>query len=247
MQWYDALCRLQAKVIEKPGQPSVIPVTGVVACYLSVAYGLYLLEHNVELQARLIQRLKNPGNFQGAYYELMVASAFVLAGFKLNLEDETVPDQKHCEFSAISPATGKKYWVEAKMRAVAGELGRTSADGTSSANPLSSLVKQLNAALAKPAADERMIFIDLNAEMPADASDDKRPTFVGAVTKRLERYERNELKVGERAYIFVTNANFHKNLDTPAQLLSVPFGLGMPDFNRPGKSSSVAHVLCVKV
>jgi hypothetical protein len=235
MQWYDALCRLQAKVIEKPGQPSVIPVTGVVACYLSVAYGLYLLEHNVELQARLIQRLKNPGNFQGAYYELMVASAFVLAGFKLNLEDETVPDQKHCEFSAISPATGKKYWVEAKMRAVAGELGRTSADGTSSANPLSSLVKQLNAALAKPAADERMIFIDLNAEMPADASDDKRPAFVGAVTKRLERYERNELKVGERAYIFVTNANFHKNLDTPAQLLSVPFGLGMPDFNRPGK------------
>jgi hypothetical protein len=43
-------------------------VTGFVACYLGVAYALYLLDHNAELQARLISRLKNPGNFHGAYY-----------------------------------------------------------------------------------------------------------------------------------------------------------------------------------
>lgn len=234
IQWYDALCRLQRRYITQPGLPTEMPVTGVVACYFSVAYGLYLLDHNIELQARLIQRLKNPGNFQGAYYELQVASAFLLAGFKLELEDETDPSQKHCEFSATSPVTGKKYWVEAKMRAVAGELGRTTADGTKSSNPLSSFIKQLNSALAKPADCERMIFLDLNAEMPADVSDGNRPAFIESVNKRLGNYEKKELPEGEQAYLFVTNLNFHKNLEGLAQLVAFPVGLGIPDFNRPG-------------
>jgi hypothetical protein len=236
MQWYDGLCHFQRKHITQPGRPTNMPITGVVACYFSVAYGLYLLEHNAELQARLLKRLKDPGNFQGAYYELQVASGFLLAGFKLALEDETDPKRKHCEFNATSPTTGKKYWVEAKMRAVAGELGRTAADGatTKSSKPLSSLIKHLNAALAKPADCERMIFLDLNAEMPADVSDENRPAFVEAVNKRVAKYEKNELPEGERAYLFVTNLNFHKDLDGLAQAAIVPVGLGIPDFNNPG-------------
>jgi hypothetical protein len=234
MQWYDALCRLQRKYITTPGQPSKMPVTGVAACYFSVAYGLYLLDHNAELQARLIRRLKDPGNFQGAYYELQIASAFLLAGFTLALEDETDPTQKHCEFNATSPVTGKRYWVEAKMRAVAGELGRTTADGTKSSNPLSSLIKHLNRALAKPADCERMIFLDLNAEMSADVSDDNPPAFVGTVNKRLRDYEKNELPDGEKAYVLVTNLNFHKNLDALAQLVAWPVGLGVGNFNNSG-------------
>lgn len=234
MQWYDGLCRYHRQHITLPGTPADMPVTGVVACYFSVAYGLYLLDHNVELQDRLIRRLKNPGNFQGAYYELHVASAFLLAGFALALEDETDPNQRHCEFNATSPVTGKRYWVEAKMRAVAGELGRTEADGTRSKKPLSSLIKQLNAALAKPADCDRMIFLDLNAEMPPYVSDENRPPFVAAVNQRIQRYEANELPAGESAYLFVTNVAFHKNLDAVAQLVVWPIGLGIRDFNRPG-------------
>lgn len=236
IQWYDAVCRLQKRYITEPGRPTNMPVTGALACYFSVAYGLYLLDHNAELQARLLQRLKNVGNFQGAYYELQVASAFLLAGFKLAIEDETDPGKRHCEFNATSPVTGKRYWVEAKMRAVAGELGRTAADGTNSkaSKPLSSFIKQLNAALAKPADCERMIFLDLNAEMSSDVSEDNRPAFVEAVRKRLERYEKDELPEGEKAYLFVTNLNFHKDLNASAQLVAWPVGLGIPDFNRPG-------------
>jgi hypothetical protein len=234
MQWYHALCHLQRRYITQPGRPAKMPVTGVAACYFSVAYGLYLLDHNVELQDRLIQRLKNPGNFQGAYYELQVASAFLLTGFTLALEDETDPSQKHCEFNATSHFTGKKYWVEAKMRAVAGELGRTTADGTKSSNPLSSFIRQLNSALAKQADCERMIFLDLNADMAADVSDDNRPAFIESANKRIASYEKNELPGGEKAYLFVTNLNFHKNLDQLAQLVAWPVGLGIPDFNRSG-------------
>lgn len=234
MQWYDHVCRLQRQSIKTAGVPASMPVTGVLACYYGLAYGLYLLDHNVELQDRLVARLKNPGNFQGAYYEVVVARALISAGFELTLEDETDPGSKHCEFAAVSKKSGEKFWVEAKMRGVSGLLGRTEADGATSSNPISRLVPQLNAAFQKPAAGRRMIFIDLNAEMSVDASDERRPTFVSKVNARLQRYEKTELPKGESAYLFVTNMTFHRELDALAQMVAIPVGVGIPDFNRSG-------------
>jgi hypothetical protein len=162
MQWNHAYCLYQRQWLETPGEVHSTEITGIVACYLGVAYELYLLEHNVELQQRLINRLKNVGNFQGAYFELIVASVLIRAGFTLTLEDETDPDTKHCEFAAVSKATGKRYWVEAKMRSVAGMLGKTTGDGGADNDPFARLINHLNGALKKPALDQRLIFIDLN-------------------------------------------------------------------------------------
>lgn len=230
MQWYEAYCLYQAKVIKKPGEVTSSEIIGVVACYLGLAYSLYLLHHNVELQARLLARLKDKGNFQGAYYELMVANTLIRAGFTLTLEDETDGQSKHCEFAATSGATGKRYWVEAKMRAVAGLLGRTEHDGTASDNPLSSFNKHLTGALAKPAEDDRLIFIDLNTTF--ELTDDQRPTWAKSLNAMLARYERNHPDA--RAYVIVTNAPFHRMLDEHPLFVAVPYGLGMEDFNRPG-------------
>jgi len=232
MQWYELCCRYQAQTIKTPGKVHSAEITGVVACYLGAAYALYLLDHNVELQARLINRLKDPGNFQGAYYELVVASVLIRAGFVLALEDETDPALKHCEFSAVSATTGKRYWVEAKMRSVNGLLGRTAADGGPDGKPLARLVPHLNAALKKPASDERLIFIDLNA--PPVVGGDGKPDWVVPAMKRLERYERLRPGNAPTAYVFVTNMAFHRALDTRPSMAAAPFGLGMPDFNRPG-------------
>jgi hypothetical protein len=52
------------------------------------------------------RRLKDPLNFQGAYYELIVANILIRAGFTLVLEDETDGKSRHCEFAAISKHTG---------------------------------------------------------------------------------------------------------------------------------------------
>jgi hypothetical protein len=191
IQWYDAFCRYQQATIKTPGAATESVVTGVVACYLGLAYGLYLLAHNVELQERLIARLKVPDQFQGAYYEVIVASILIRAGFELALEDETDGTTKHCEYSARSRRTGKKFWVEAKMRSVAGLLGKTEMDGTTNPNPLNRFVPQLNDALAKPAADERLIFIDLNADPNPEAAE--QPPWIEQAARRLERYEANEL------------------------------------------------------
>jgi hypothetical protein len=234
MQWNDAVGRFFASAGGELGEVQESQVTGLIACYYGVAYGLYLLEHNVELQDRMIHRLKNHGQFQGAYYELAIANTVIRAGFELTIEDEADPNTKHCEFAAISKMTGKKYWIEAKMRGVVGLLGRTAADGTTSAKPISHLVRHLNSALAKPAADQRMIFIDLNADMSLKVGDENRPRFIDLATRRLEQYEMNELRAGEAAYVFVTNLSFHRDLESHAQVAAFPFGLGVPDFNRPG-------------
>jgi hypothetical protein len=232
MQWYDNYCHYQHEYIKKPGEIYNTPVTGIVACYLGLAYSIYLLDHNVELQTRLVHRLKDPKNFQGAYYELIVANILIRAGFTLTLEDETDAATKHCEFSAVSTHTGKKYWVEAKMRSVIGLLGKNEKDGTSNRNSISQLIPHLNGALKKPATDERLIFIDLNAE--PEFTEDRKPTWHDKAIARLERYEVENLKPGEKAYVFVTNMAFHRKLAEEPVPTAAPFGLGMPDFNRPG-------------
>jgi hypothetical protein len=231
LQWFDAVGRQHQRTIKAPGEVVSAEVTGVVACYFGVAYALYLLDHNAELQARLINRLKNVGNFQGAYYELIVASILIRAGFTLTLEDEADPDAKHCEFAAVSKKTGKRYWVEAKMRSVNGLLGRTAADGGPDAKPLSRLIPHLNGALKKPAKDDRLIFIDVNATPVIGA--DGKPEWLEPAMARLERYEREELDPALSAYVFVTNMAFHRQLDAAPSIAACPFGLGMPEFNRP--------------
>ncbi len=232
MQWYDTYCRYQQATIKTPGVMAEAPVTGIVACYLGLAYNLYLLAHNVELQKRLIARLKVPDQFQGAYYELIVANLLIRAGFELELEDEADGTSKHCEFSARSRRTGKKYWVEAKMRSVVGHFGKTAADGTTRTNPLRRLIPLLNDALKKPAADERLIFVDLNAEMTTNS--DGKPLWIEAAARRLERYEKEDLAAGIVAYVFVTNFAFHRYLHDPPMFTGVFLGLGIPDLNRPG-------------
>jgi hypothetical protein len=54
MQWYDAYCKYQQATIKSPGEVCNANVTGVVACYLGLAYSLYLLDHNVEIQEPVV-------------------------------------------------------------------------------------------------------------------------------------------------------------------------------------------------
>jgi len=230
LQWYDECCRLQRSYLQPSGEIKSLPMTGVVYCYLGLAYSLYLLKHNVELQDRLIKRLKNQANFQGAYYELIIANSLIRAGFDLVLENETDSATKHCEFAAVSKKTGKKFWVEAKMRAVVGLLGKTENDGTKNMDPTSELIKHLNDALKKPAGNERLIFIDLNT----DPYDGKKPSWIERAGKKLDWYEKG-LDPNQRAYVFVTNTPFHRSLRNeqqgPALLAQC---LGIPDFGKVG-------------
>ena len=116
------------------------------------------------------------------------------------------------------------------MRSVAGLLGKTDLDGTKNDNPLSHMSRHLTAALKKPASDDRLIFVDLNA--PFHAEKGNKPAWVDRARHALERYEGRHDDAN--AYVIVTNLPFHRMLNKPPAIMALPMGLGMPEFNRPG-------------
>lgn len=119
MQWYDKACLLQAGHAKEPGALFSTPMTGAVSAYNRLAYNLYLIAHNSkDIQTRLIARLKNKENFQGAFFETQAAAWLIKAGFELEFQDESDRTSKHCEFTATYTASGDKYSVEAKSREI---------------------------------------------------------------------------------------------------------------------------------
>ncbi len=213
--WYHYLCEQQQVLIEEPGKVHVGNMTGAVAAYMWLAYDLYALDHNVELQAKLIGRLKDVGNFPGARYEVFVAATLIRAGFELEFENEDDRSSSHCEFVATHKRTRKKFSVEAKHRA--GSKFR--------------LGRQLNRALAKQADHERIVFIDIN--VPDDRAGSEVPEYLNAALVDLRAFEGRKIngRALPRAYLIVTNTPWQHHLGTEGfRCSAIADGFQIPDF-----------------
>ena len=217
LQWYDAVCALQRRAHFEPGEVRSAPMTGAAAAYYRLAYSLYLLAHNAELQDILIKRLKNPEQFHGAYYETLVASWFILDGFELSLENESDVHHTHCEFTALHKASGKRYSVEAKSRAA-------NKDHLDVGN-------QLVKALRKEAAHPRVVMIDENMRFDPTMTEE---VWEGEVMRSIKGREATLTIDGApapAAFVIVTNHPFHYDLESTQTALAVlALGFKIPDF-----------------
>jgi hypothetical protein len=215
LTWYGKACACLNQAIKEPGKVHTTQGSGAVAAYLHLAYDLYSLDHNAELQEKLVKRLRDTNNFAGARYEVFVAASFIRAGFDIEFENEDDRATTHCEFTATYRRTGARFSVEAKRRA--GHRLR-----------IGSL---LNNALSKHADHRRVIFIDMNAV--DDAVSEKRPGFLEAALTRLRSFEGKPLSGRSRpsAYVFVTNYPWDLHLDGPAPRCTfLVEGFQIPDF-----------------
>ncbi|MHB1236854.1 MAG: YecA family protein [Gallionella sp.] len=220
LQWYDKVARLQTAHAKEPGALFSTPMTGAVSAYNRLAYNLYLIAHNGKnIQTRLIARLKNSGNFQGAFFETQVAAWLIKAGFELEYENEADGLTTHCEFTAIYTATGEKYSVEAKSRATK--------PGGSVRTPVG---RQLGQALTKKADHRRLVFLDLNKALhtreQADRAFDRADQIIAS-------YETMEIdgSPAPPAYVCITNMNDQYALDTSALATMILFrGFKIHDF-----------------
>jgi len=153
--------------------------------YLLVAYELYLVAHHMKLQKLVIDRLKNPDNYEGARYELLVAAAFIRAGLLIEMEDESDVSARHPEFIAKHPPTGFRFAVEAKRRQRDVKSERTAARPDKA--DVSGL---LTSAFKKKPALPYLVFVDVNLP-PAEAADGADPEHVvkqvEATLKRLPK------------------------------------------------------------
>jgi hypothetical protein len=182
------------------GKVESIPYSGGTAAFMHLAYDLYSLDHNAELQERLLTRLRHPQGFPGARYETYVAAVFIRAGFDLVFENEQDGSTTHCEFTATHRGTGKTFSVEAKRRE--GKRLRLS--------------RLFNDALSKQANHTRVVFMDINT--PDEGQGDVRPLFLTTVRNRLRAWEGTLLNGQPRpaAYVVMTNMPREYDLDGPA-------------------------------
>lgn len=200
VQWFTRLQDLQRQNQDGEGEIASAPMTGAIAAYLNLAYNLYLLQHNVALQERLLQRLRLAESFYPAFYETLVAGAFIRAGFDIALECEDDSTSSHCEFTATSKHTGAQFSVEAKLR----RPGKTH----------SNVRQQLGAALEKKANHTRIIFIELS--MPGKPDGRDVPQWMEEAIQSLENAERAtapEWVAAPPAYVVITNHPWVQDLD----------------------------------
>lgn len=208
--WYAMTCEYQQKVITTPGETQSYPATGAVCGIMWLTYGLYLLRHNAEIQSRLLQRLRisEPVQIFGALHEVLVAAAMIRAGFELELENEEDGSQTHCEFTATSKITGKRFSVEVKVC----NPGRT-LDHEGRHRPL----RQLSRALSKAANHPRIVCIDLNSPMPPGSiAQQGTVQLLNREMRRLRSHEK-KLKINglpaPPAYIVLSNYPFRFDLE----------------------------------
>ena len=224
--WYELLCRNQQDFVKTQGKVARAPMTGAVAAWLSLGYDLYTLAHNVELQQKMIKRIKKVDLFPGARYELFVATALIRAGFEIEFENEDDRTSTHCEFTATHKKSGKKYSIEAKHR-----NPNDLADGTSGSFRLG---RRLHQALKKAADHKRVVFIDIN--VPDTTVHKEIPAYLRKALANIRQFEGRDLKgrLGRSlpsSYVFVTNQPHGHNLKSlalPCAILAE--GFQIPDF-----------------
>ncbi|MCL6729961.1 hypothetical protein [Sphingomonas hankyongi] len=231
IQWYGKLCDFQGR--KKPGPGGIYSAhpEGVVAHYLQLAYDLYTLQYADLLQERLIARLKQRDNFQGALYEVSVAASCVRAGFQITLEDETDRTTSHCEFTICRATGADLYSVEAKSRHRPGVLGRPG-EPVDLALVRADVRRLLQKALKKRATGKRIIFVDVN--VPARDGGVLGVSWLDEVAVIVREMEERQVPSSPwpPAYLFFTNTPFHYLADEArakgaAYVLSA---LNEPDF-----------------
>ncbi len=165
VKWYvDMRLFQQRQPVQENGLHSCVP-NGAFAAFIHLGYDLYTLQHHSSMQNRLVARLKNKDQFQGARYELFVAATCIRAGYEIEYEDEGDVTRKHPEFVAKHKATSQIITVEAKSRYRHGILD-FHGDPKPSEQIKAGIGRLLSEALQKAGGYPHVVFIDLN--LPPD-------------------------------------------------------------------------------
>ncbi|WP_395701239.1 SEC-C metal-binding domain-containing protein [Aquabacterium sp.] len=216
MQWHEVIRDQESRAGGQPGEVFHSTMNGAVGSFLTLAYDLYCLQHNAELQARLVARMKVPDQFAGARYEAQVAASFARAGFTIEFEDETDGGRSHCEFAATAPS-GRRFSVECKRRS--GQKGMR-------------IGQLFNEAQRKQADHVRVVFIELAWLEPSrPPRSGELPACFGRAKQRLNELENSPLDGAPRppCYVVLTNTPWDQK---PSETL-LPFAFNFSTFRLP--------------
>ncbi len=229
MHWAHLIQEQHSAIPIEPNKISSIPATGAMSAYLSLSYDLYSIAHNVEMQSKLVERLKNTEQFWGARYEVFTAATLIRAGFDVEFENEDDRTTTHYEFTATNRKSGRKFSVECKHRA----------------STRSRIGRQLNKALQKQAKHERLIFIDVNESDISEHSDTK-PMLLLKALNALRLFENKPIAGNylPNSYIVISNTPHHHHLNSTNFRVGVLLeGFQIPDFKHDAMFQSLRDAI----
>ncbi len=194
---------------------SGVGLTGNMRSLLSLAYDFYSLKHcGVPILPKLLNRLKNEREFQGARYEIAIGGLVSRAGFQIKWVNDK---EKHCEFVGTHKITLDKVAFEAKSHRRDGVLGH----GDGVFNPEGSRIKIFDhvreAVTQGPSDIPLVIFDDLNLPLTSGVPTNEK-TWFKDVESQLEQYGFFRLEEYKRCgVLFITNFSWHFHYDLPPE------------------------------
>jgi SEC-C motif len=171
-KWSQA--NLDPETLERDGVLSGVP-NGWVQYFLSLAWDVVSLIHSSNLPDRLVARLRDPREFQGARYEIAIAAIFARLDCEIRFldEDEELRGRKHVEFIARHRPTGQEIAVETKSRrreGVLNEPGEPDPDDPLHGDPRAVRRRFMEALEQAPEGMPFVVFIDINAPLEPEAA-----------------------------------------------------------------------------
>lgn len=206
MQWRYSISNFEKH--QKPndkGFYDAIP-SGPLKAYITLAYDLYILQHHMKLQDSIINRLKKNDQFQGARYELFVASTMIRAGYKINYDLILKRGKKLVEFIAKHIDSGEEIAIEAKSRHRSGVLGQKGRKESPESIRIR-LGKLINSAISKKPSLPYFIFVDMN--LPPEKISDFEGANINEMVKSLSTAPKAEKDKDYYNLILYTNFPYH--------------------------------------
>ena len=168
LQWRherNELLRAQQKPGDDPNKPVKISLTGNVRALQVLAADVYQLEHALKTPRKIVERLRDSRQFQGARFEIVVASIFARCDFTVSFIDDQT--KKTPEF--VAEKGTERIAVEAKSRHRPGVLqhpGRVE----QGAEPAPANIKHHyeEALQQNPGDIPFLVFIDVNLPLTPD-------------------------------------------------------------------------------
>ena len=210
--WYEEFEKFKFKYSTEDNQVvggwGSIP-TGDAQSLLSLAYDVYCLAHVGNLPIPLIERLKNKKSYQGARYELAIASLFVKMDFEL--EFIYTKGKKHWEFTASHPTLEPEIAIEVKSRHRPGIL-KFGGKPQSLNDVKVGISRLLNEAISqKPSNIPFIIFIDLNLPLTNRVDYPDRKWFQDLKSSIDNIGIASPENPDPFTAIFITNFSYHYN------------------------------------
>ena len=203
LQW-RAECAQQFRRYQDPRNPEGnvrAPFTGGTRALQVLADDVYQLIHASELPARIPARLRDLEQFQGARYEILIASLFARCGFEIEFISDS--SKRNPEFFAKKD--GERLGVEAKSRHRAGVLNRRGQFDKEAPAEIKRLYE--DAAGQNPGDCPFLIFIDVNLPLTPEVPLMEKE-WVKEAMKAFEYREQEECENRDTGLI-LTNFGWH--------------------------------------